>query len=64
MKKGKFVPNGNIEATVERLVAENIKQIELDLPCPKCHNVTHLAFSGDSCKFCGLVIEYGTEPNA
>lgn len=63
MSKTKIVFSNDFEDTLKKAALESIEQNGIDVTCPKCNNKIHLSFSGDTCKFCGLVINYGTEPN-
>ena len=54
--------NDNVDDFLKQVALDSVNKNGLDLTCPKCGNQTHISFSGDTCKFCGLVIEYGTEP--
>lgn len=63
MSKPKIVFNNDFEDTLKKAALESIAKNGIDVTCPKCNKTTHLSFSGDTCKFCGLVINYGTEPN-
>ena len=61
-KNVKLELNDNLESDILKAVSENIKEMPIDIECPNCHKDIHLSFSGDSCKFCGFVINYGINP--
>lgn len=54
--------NDTADDFFKQMALDTVNKNGLDLTCPKCGNQTHISFSGDTCKFCGLVIEYGTDP--
>lgn len=60
-KNVKIKLNDNLEKDILKAVSRNIKEMPIDVKCPNCHKETHLSFSGDSCEFCGLVINYGVD---
>lgn len=49
---------------IQQIALDNINKNGLDLNCPECGKKIHISFSGDACKFCGLVIRFGADPNA
>lgn len=61
--KVKVVLNDNAEDFFKQVALDHVKQNGLDLTCPNCNKSIHISFSGDTCKFCGLTIRYGSEPN-
>lgn len=62
MSKGvKVTMNPNAEDILKRAALESIDKNGLDIACPNCGQKTHLSFSGDTCKFCGLVINYSID---
>lgn len=61
--KIKVILNDNAENFFKEVALEHVNKNGLDIKCPKCDKEIHISFSGDTCKFCGLTIRYGTEPN-
>lgn len=61
--KVNVVLNNNAEDFFKQVALDHVNQNGLDLTCPNCNKEIHISFSGDTCKFCGLTIRYGTEPN-
>ena len=61
-KKIKFVKNPKADELFKKIALEQVNKNGLDLECPGCRNRIHISFSGDTCKFCGLTINYGTDP--
>ena len=62
-KKFTFKLAENAEDILMKAAMDGINKNGLDLECPNCHHQIHLSFSGDTCEFCGLVINFGTEPD-
>lgn len=60
-KNIKIAMNPHLEDDVLDAIADSIKDMEIDIECPNCHESIHLSFSDDSCKFCGFVINYGID---
>lgn len=52
----------DFEKIVEKAAIEKGEQDGIDIDCPKCGKRVHLLFSGDTCKFCGLSINYSIKP--
>ena len=61
-KNVKITLNDNLGDEIMKAVSENIKEMPIDIQCPNCGKDIHLSFSGDSCKFCGFIINYGVDP--
>jgi ssDNA-binding Zn-finger/Zn-ribbon topoisomerase 1 len=55
--------NPNIEDVLKKAAMEKIERDGIDIDCPNCGKRIHLLFSGDACKFCGLVINYSIDSN-
>ena len=58
----KVVLNDNDEF-FKQVALDHVNKNGLDLVCPNCKKEIHISFSGDTCKFCGLTIRYGTDPH-
>lgn len=63
MSKIKFKPSKDMDKLLKQAALDAVDKNGLDIKCPGCGKDIHVSFSGDTCKFCGLVITYGTEPN-
>lgn len=63
MSKVKFKPSKDLDKLLKQAALDAVDKNGLDIKCPNCGKDIHVSFSGDTCKFCGLAITYGTEPN-
>lgn len=63
MSKVNIKFNKNAKKIMDQIALDAIGKNGLNIRCPKCGKDIHLSFSGDTCKFCGTIINYGTEPN-
>ena len=61
-KNVKITWNPNAEEILKQAAMEQVVENGIDLTCPHCNKPIHLSFSGDTCQFCGFVIEYGIDP--
>lgn len=62
MKNTKIVFNDNWEGQIKQVALKNMVENGLDITCPRCGKDTHISFSGDTCKHCGLTIKFGDDP--
>ena len=58
----KFKLNKDADEFFKQIALNQVNADGIDLDCPNCKKNIHISFSGDSCKFCGLTIEYGVDP--
>ena len=63
MSKVNIKFNKNAKKIMDQIALDAIGKNGLNIRCPKCGKDIHLSFSGDTCKFCGTIINYGTESN-
>ena len=58
----KFVLNKDADEFFKQTALNQVNADGMELDCPNYKKNIHISFSGDSCKFCGCVITYGTDP--
>ena len=53
--------NKDADKIMEQIALENMKINGIEVTCPICGKRTRISQSGDPCKFCGTIFEFGTE---
>ena len=61
MSKIKFKPSKDMDKILKQAAFDSVNKNGLDIECPGCGKQIHVSFSGDTCEFCGIVINYGTD---